>query len=114
MITTTTIDGTTARVRPYGAIDHDTLPAVREAVTALPLQVTDVVWDMRDVPFMDAAGLHLLTDTPAGPRRHPARRTAAVERLTPQPLWLLHLAAALFPTAGFDRLLAEIPPYQAA
>ncbi|WP_314225357.1 hypothetical protein [Streptomyces zaehneri] len=106
---TTMIVGTAARITPHGAIDHDTLPALRAAAAALPPNVTVVTWDLHDAPFMDVAGLHLLTDRrpPDGPPRQ-----TAVTGLAPQPLRLLRLAAELFPALEFGRLLCDLPPVQ--
>lgn len=104
---TTTIDGTTARITPYGDIDFDTLPPLRAAAEALPTNVTDLIWDMNHTAFMDTAGLHLLFTPrlPDGPNRH-----TTATGLRRQPLRLLLLAANLDPTT-FDitRLLPDAP-----
>ncbi|MEW1681780.1 hypothetical protein [Streptomyces sp. NPDC093594] len=60
MNVTTTLDGTTARIRTHGEIDFDTLPLLRAAAAALPWQVSDLQWDLSETPFTDIAGLHLL------------------------------------------------------
>ena len=105
---TTTIDGTSARITPYGDIDFDTLPPLRAAADALPAHVTDLLWDLNHTAFMDTAGLHLLfTPCPPG---GPNRRTTATG-LRCQPLRLLILAADLRP-ALFDLtcLFPDTPP----
>ncbi|MFF5899685.1 hypothetical protein ACFY8O_27675 [Streptomyces argenteolus] len=108
---TTMIEGTTARIVPHTAIDQDTLPLLRATAAALPQWVTEVVWDLHDTPFMDLAGLHLLTDPePAG---RPPRRTA-VTGMRPQPQELLRVAAELFPPLRFPRQLPGARPHQAA
>ncbi|MFF4845056.1 STAS domain-containing protein [Streptomyces collinus] len=103
----TTSDGTTARITPRGDIDFDTLPPLRAAADTLPVQVTDLLWDLSHTRFMDIAGLHLLF-TPAQPDGR-GRRTM-VTGLRPQPLRLLLLAADTNP-ATFDlaRLLSDTP-----
>ncbi|MFD7691594.1 hypothetical protein [Streptomyces sp. NPDC059781] len=105
---TTVIDGTSARITPYGDIDFDALPPLRAAADALPAHVTDLMWDLNHTAFMDTAGLHLLF-TPR-PSDVPDRRTTATG-LRRQPLRLLLLAADLHP-ATFDltRLLPDTPP----
>ncbi|MEV5899815.1 hypothetical protein [Streptomyces sp. NPDC052127] len=107
---TTMIVGTAARITPHGAIDYDTLPALRAAAAALPPNVNVVTWDLHDTSFMDVAGLHLLTDR--RPQDGPPRRTA-VAGPAPQPLRLLRLAAELFPALEFTRLLSDVPRVQA-
>ncbi|MFD9404789.1 ANTAR domain-containing protein [Streptomyces sp. NPDC060011] len=92
---TTMIDGAFARITPHGPIDHEALPELRAAVAVLPYEVTSVVWDLSDVPFMDVAGLHLLFGRP--PEDIPEPPTAAVTGLGPQPLRLLQLAAQTYP-----------------
>ncbi|WP_346010906.1 hypothetical protein [Streptomyces sp. SID5606] len=79
---TTTIDGTRARISPHGEIDYTVLPPLRAAAAALPVSVTDLLWDLREAPFMDVAGLHLFFD----PATHgsPLLRTT-VTGLGPQP-----------------------------
>ncbi|MDF3297080.1 STAS domain-containing protein [Streptomyces tropicalis] len=112
MHSTTTIDGSTARIVPHGDIDFTALADLRASRAALPPEVTTVTWDLHDAAFMDVAGLHLLTDhlTETG---HP-HRTAAVTGLTAQPDRLLRLASDLFPAMGFDQLLPGAPLDQAA
>ncbi|MFC8230265.1 STAS domain-containing protein [Streptomyces sp. NPDC057287] len=108
---TTALDGSTARITPHGAIDHDTAPALRTALAALPVSVTRVVWDLHDVPFMDSAALHLLTDP------HPANapsRQMTVTGLEPQAAELLRTAAELFPTLEIAGLLPDEPARRAA
>jgi anti-anti-sigma factor len=102
MHASTVVEGTTVRIAPAGPVDHDTLPALREALTSLPPDVDAVVWDLRSAGFMDVAGLHLLFDRVQedGPRP----RTVRVERLRPQHRRLLLLAARVLP--GLD--VAEI------
>ncbi|MEV6191945.1 STAS domain-containing protein [Streptomyces sp. NPDC051920] len=93
---TTTVNGTTARITPRGPIDYATLPDLRAALAALPDAVTDVLWDVQDVSFMDVAGLHLLFDQPLQDGHRP--QTIGVTGLAPQPLRLLTVAAQVFPT----------------
>ncbi|MFG3157037.1 STAS domain-containing protein [Streptomyces sp. NPDC048219] len=108
MNTTTTIDGTSARITPYGDIDYDTLPPLRAAADALPPQVTDLLWDLTHTAFMDVAGLHLLF-TPTPPGNGPHLRTT-VTGLRPQPLRLLRLAVDLNPDVfEVTRLLPGTP-----
>ncbi|MFD8275946.1 STAS domain-containing protein [Streptomyces flaveolus] len=105
---TTTIDGTSARITPCGDIDYDTLPPLRAAADALPVHVTDLLWDLTHTAFMDVAGLHLLfTSAPSG--NGPHRRTT-VTGLRRQPYRLLLLAADLNPTTfTILRLLPDTP-----
>ncbi|PWI45042.1 STAS domain-containing protein [Streptomyces sp. ICBB 8177] len=93
MYITTRIDGATAAITPHGEIDHDALPGLLEAARALPATVTSVTWDLYHVPFMDAAGLHLLSRPQSdGP-------TPRFVGLRPQPQRLIRQAARLFPAA---------------
>ncbi|PWI43022.1 STAS domain-containing protein [Streptomyces sp. ICBB 8177] len=92
MYTTTRIDGGNASITPHGDIDYETLPSLLDATRALPVTVTAVVWDLHDVPFMDVAGLHLLSDRRPG-------STVTLLGLRPQSQRLLHLAARVFPAA---------------
>ncbi|MFJ4126506.1 STAS domain-containing protein [[Kitasatospora] papulosa] len=110
MHVTTMIDATTAMIIPDGDLDHTALPKLHAVLAALPQDVTEVVWDLQNTPFMDTAGLHLLVDPQpaAGPRR------TTVTGIRPQPLALLHTAAEVFPTLGFTELLADAQPSQAA
>ncbi|MGW0817984.1 STAS domain-containing protein [Streptomyces viridiviolaceus] len=106
---TTTIDGTSARITLYGDIDFDTLPPVRAAAEALPAHVSDLLWDLNHMAFMDVAGLNFLF-TPIPPGAGPERRTT-VTGLRRQPLRLLLLAADVHPaTFDFARLLPDTPP----
>ncbi|MFF2140371.1 STAS domain-containing protein [Streptomyces sp. NPDC058193] len=98
---TTRIDGTTARITPHGAIDHDTAPALRMMLAALPVSVTRVAWDLHDVTFMDSAALHLITDPP--PVDAPSRRMA-VTGLKSQATELLRTAAELLPELKMPNL----------
>nr|WP_257101924.1 STAS domain-containing protein [Streptomyces sp. alain-838] len=100
----TVTDGTYARINRHGEIDADTLPSLQAALTALAPDVGDVLFDLRDTPFMSAAGLRVLFDhsVDASP---PRRRT--VTGLRSQPLRLLLIAADLNP-AAYD--LARILP----
>ncbi|MFJ9623920.1 STAS domain-containing protein [Streptomyces sp. NPDC101181] len=101
----TMLDGVTATVTPRGELDHDTLPLLRAAAAELPDHVTRVTWDLREIHFMDSAGLHLLTDPPAsdgGPAR-----SVSVTGLTAQTRRLLSLAADVFPTEDFAQFLAN-------
>ncbi|MEU6621979.1 hypothetical protein ABZ926_14560 [Streptomyces litmocidini] len=103
----TTITGTTARVAPHGEIDSHTLPPLRAAVDRLPLQVTDLLWDLEHTSFTDITGLRLLF----GPAPHGVlcRRTV-VTNLREQPLQLLLIAADLFPTIyDVSRLVPDTP-----
>ncbi|MFJ4539723.1 lipid asymmetry maintenance protein MlaB [Streptomyces tibetensis] len=103
---TTTIDGTSARIRVRGEIDFDTLPPLRAVAAALPPQVSDLEWDLTGTSFMDIAGLHLLF----GPATSPACRTT-VTGLGTQPLWLLFTASETDPTVfDLSRLLPDIAP----
>ncbi|MFC8226489.1 STAS domain-containing protein [Streptomyces sp. NPDC057287] len=111
MDTTTMIEGTTARITPHGEIDHDSLPELRAAAAALPPGVTEVVWDLHDTPFVDTAGLHLLTDP--RPADSPRRRTTVTGMQT-QPLELLRTAAELFPTLEFAHMVPETRQQAAA
>ncbi|MFG2138365.1 STAS domain-containing protein [Streptomyces sp. NPDC048650] len=52
-----------------GELDHETEPALRRTLAALPGTLSSVVLDMQHVPFMDSAGLHFLR----GMHRHTAR-----------------------------------------
>ncbi|MFD9286844.1 STAS domain-containing protein [Streptomyces sp. NPDC060030] len=111
MNVTTLIDATSATIIPHGEIDHTTLPKLRAVVAALPRDVAEVVWDLKDTPFIDTAGLHLLVDPP--PADVPPRR-ATVTGMQPQPLRVLRTAAELFPTLEFARLLPEARQHGAA
>ncbi|MEU6173061.1 STAS domain-containing protein [Streptantibioticus parmotrematis] len=91
-----TVDGTNAAITPHGDIDFDTLPGLLNAARALPATVTAVTWDMYDVPFMDVAGLHLLSS------RRP-HRTARFVGLRPQPQRVVTLATHLFPAAKWGQ-----------
>ncbi|MFF7342068.1 STAS domain-containing protein [Streptomyces sp. NPDC008163] len=104
MNVTTMIDATTARIIPHGDIDHTALPKLRAVIDALPRDVTELVWDLNDTPFLDSAGLHLLTDpTPAGtPQRH-----TRVTGLGPQQWELFRTAEELFPHLGLSSLLQD-------
>ncbi|MFF9607708.1 hypothetical protein ACF1GY_36530 [Streptomyces sp. NPDC014684] len=103
----TIIDGTTARITVSGDIDFQSLPPLRTAADALPVHVTDLLWDLNHTFFMDVAGPHILSALALAPPDRPDRRTT-VTGLRPQPLRLLLLAAetnsATFP---FDRLLCD-------
>ncbi|MFD6967417.1 STAS domain-containing protein [Streptomyces sp. NPDC059949] len=108
MRVTTTNDGLTAVITPYGEIDFDVLPRLVSAAGELPLSVTQVTWDLREALFMDVAGLHLLIHqrlacTDAG-------RTLTVTGLRQQPLRLLQLAAELFPAGEWADLLPDPLP----
>ncbi|MFG3042242.1 lipid asymmetry maintenance protein MlaB [Streptomyces sp. NPDC048330] len=93
---TTMITGTTARITPHGEIDFDTLPPLHRVLDRLPLQVTELLWDLEHLSFTDVAGLHLIF----GPMAHGrlSCRTT-VTNLRDQPLQLLLTAADLFPAA---------------
>ncbi|MFG2311470.1 STAS domain-containing protein [Streptomyces sp. NPDC048566] len=102
---TTMTEGHRARITPHAAIDLDVLPDLRAALHALPEQVTTVVWDLRDTPFMDSAGLHLLFDPPTTGESQP--RTRCVTGLTPQPLRLLLTAEQIFPTLNIRDVVCD-------
>ncbi|MEU9522789.1 STAS domain-containing protein [Streptomyces sp. NPDC048224] len=104
---TTTIDGTSARISPLGAIDYDTLPSLRAAVAALPARVSDLLWDLAGTTFMDVAGLHLLFD-PTPPGRQLRRTT--VTGLGMQPTRLLTIAASLDPALNSSSLIIPVAP----
>jgi anti-anti-sigma factor len=93
---TTAVDGSSAHITVQGDIDHTAMPRLRAAVAALPPSVTHLRWDLREVAFMDVAGLHLLCDPT--PQDNPRRTT--VTGLGLQPLCLLVLFSDLYP--GFD------------
>ncbi|MFD3441087.1 hypothetical protein ACFWU3_26665 [Streptomyces sp. NPDC058685] len=105
---TTSVSGAAAQITPHGAIDYDTLPALRAAAAGLPHDVTQVTWNLYDASFIDVSGLHLLTDTPHQDGRPP--RQTEVAGLTPQSLRLLRLASELFPAQEFARLLPATTP----
>lgn len=103
MNTTTRIAGSTARITPHGEIDYDTLPSLRAAAAALPPGVTAVIWDLHDTLFMDVAGLHLLLEQQADPRRE-----TSVRNLARQPLGLLVLTEEIAPTPDLARLRSTL------
>ncbi|MFC9266261.1 STAS domain-containing protein [Streptomyces zhihengii] len=105
---TTEIRGTAATLTPRGDIDYQHLDQLRATVQQLPTSVTDVSWDLRDAPFVDVAGLHLLS-TPSDPRRG-----TSLANLQPQHRRLLTIACELFPDADFDRYLSGSGAHQAA
>lgn len=94
---TTEIHGAGATLTPHGDIDFQHLAQLRDSVSRLPSAVTEVAWDLRDAPFVDVAGLHLLSA-----RGEPARATS-LTNLRPQPRRLLLVASEIFPEAGFGR-----------
>ncbi|MBM9617635.1 STAS domain-containing protein [Streptomyces zhihengii] len=96
---TTEIHGTSATLTPHGDIDFQQLAQLRSSVDRLPPAVTDVAWDLRDAPFVDVAGLHLL-NTPGDPER-----ATSLTNLHPQHRRLLAVACEVFPEADFDRYL---------
>ncbi|MDG9722805.1 STAS domain-containing protein [Streptomyces sp. DH41] len=105
---TTVTDGTYARITPHGEIDADTLPSLQAALTALAPDVGDVLFDLRDTPFMSAAGLRVLFDHSVDASL-PRRRT--VTGLRSQPLRLLLIAADLNPVAyDLARILPDTLP----
>ncbi|MFE2538074.1 lipid asymmetry maintenance protein MlaB [Streptomyces sp. NPDC059371] len=108
MRVTTTSDGVTAVITPYGEIDFHVLPRLLTASQDLPPSVTQVTWDLRGARFMDVAGLHLLihqrmTCADTG-------RTLNVTGLRQQPLRLLQLAAELFPAGEWGGFLPDHLP----
>ncbi|MET7405315.1 STAS domain-containing protein [Streptomyces parvulus] len=107
-----TIDGDRAVISPRGAIDQDTRPGLSTAADSLPASVTSVTWDLREVVFMDSAGLHLLEDQ----HRTALGRGGSITLAGPQtqPLHLLRLAAQLYPAGPWSPLLAGLPPADAA
>lgn len=100
---TTEIHGSAATLTPRGDIDYQHLDQLRDTLLQLPPSVTAVAWDLRDAPFVDVAGLHLLS-TPAEPRR-----ATSLTNLKPQHRRLLTIACELFPDADFDRYLRHGP-----
>lgn len=102
--TSTVIFGDEAAIRPHGDIDHDALPSLRAASDALPGDVAFLTWDFGDVPFIGVAGLHLLGEQRMLAGRQ--GRTLTVRGLRAQPQRLLRVAAELYPTMGWNTLLA--------
>ncbi|RRQ70135.1 hypothetical protein CQW39_34645 [Streptomyces griseofuscus] len=98
MSITTTLDGTSARIAWRGDVDFDTVPVLRAAADALPADVADLLWDLKDAPFMDVTGLHFLF---AHAQARGRSRRTTVTGLRQQPLRLLLLAVDLDP-AAFD------------
>ncbi|MFG3321126.1 STAS domain-containing protein [Streptomyces sp. NPDC048171] len=112
MIIPITIDGDRAVISPSGAIDQDTRPGLYAAADSLPASVSSVTWDLREVVFMDSAGLHLLED-----QHRTARRSGGSLTVTgpqPQPLHLLRLAARMYPAGPWSPLLSGLPSAGAA
>ncbi|WP_420037330.1 STAS domain-containing protein [Streptomyces sp. cg28] len=89
-----------ATLTPHGDIGFADLDQLRARVDQLPSDVTEVVWDLHAVPFMDIAGLHLLGVS--SPRLH-----VSVTNLPSQPLHLLRLAGELFPHMGWEQHLPD-------
>ncbi|MER5951809.1 STAS domain-containing protein [Streptomyces sp. NPDC001904] len=96
-----------ATLTPHGDIDLAGIDELHTLIAQLPPAVTEVVWDLRAVPFMDITGLHLL-----GAQAAPAH--VSVTNLPPQPLRLLRLACELFPQMGWERHLPDSPVSRAA
>ncbi|MFE7385808.1 STAS domain-containing protein [Streptomyces zhihengii] len=105
---TTEIRGTAATLTPRGDIDFQHLDQLRATLHRLPPSVTNVAWDLRDAPFVDVAGLDLLS-TPSDPQR-----ATSLTNLQPQHRRLLTIACELFPDARFDRYLNTPGAHQAA
>ncbi|MFI7388129.1 STAS domain-containing protein [Streptomyces sp. NPDC049813] len=91
------LHGSTATLTPHGDIDYDHLGELRACLDRLPRTVTRVVWDLRDTPFVDVAGLHLFDTAPASVRE------VVVTHLRSQPHRLIETARALFPYLEWDR-----------
>lgn len=74
-----------------GEIDKDTAPALRDAVRRLQALRVPVVLDLREVTFMDASGLRVLTEASlASADGQPAIR---VQNPSNHVRWLLEIAA---------------------
>ncbi|MEU6057020.1 STAS domain-containing protein [Streptomyces sp. NPDC047097] len=100
MDSTTEVAGEAAWITPHGDIDFSSLPSLRAAAARLPAAVTSLTWDLRDVSFLDLAGLHLLAEQANCARL--ASRALSVIRLQPQPRRLLKVATELFPGAAWS------------
>ncbi|MBP0457881.1 STAS domain-containing protein [Streptomyces montanisoli] len=74
---------------PHGDLDFGALPLLCRALAEMPAGTRDVTLDMRDVPFMDVAGVHLMEEL----RLFGLRRRASVETVgwQRQPLRVLRL-----------------------
>ncbi|MET8658423.1 STAS domain-containing protein [Streptomyces griseus] len=98
MYITTELTGRSATLTPRGDIGFEGLEQLRACLAGLPDTVVEVKWDLRDVTFMDIAGLHLLS-TPTAPMQ------VSLTNLTPQVSRLLEMANATFPCQEWDRYL---------
>ncbi|MYT73379.1 MULTISPECIES: hypothetical protein [unclassified Streptomyces] len=97
---TITLHDETATLAPHGDIDGEQLDDLNHYRAGLPTEVTEVVWNLRDVPFLCIAALHLLD--PSTPHL-----SITVVNIPPQPLRLLNLAHEQFPRMGWDRHLPD-------
>ncbi|MEU6389064.1 STAS domain-containing protein [Streptomyces sp. NPDC046939] len=104
---TTELDGDSVTLTPHGDIDFDSLDQLRARLTGLPSEVTRVVLDLHDAPFVDIAGLHLLDLSPS-----PVHVTVTAP--SPQALRMLRSACELFPHMDFERHLPDAGRTQAA
>ncbi|MEU3837876.1 STAS domain-containing protein [Streptomyces microflavus] len=98
MYVTTEQHGRSATLTPRGDIDFAGLEQLRACLAGLPDTVGEVIWDLRDVTFMDVAGLHLIS-TPIAAAR------VSLTNMTPQAVRLLEAATAVFPRQEWDRHL---------
>ncbi|MER5884902.1 STAS domain-containing protein [Streptomyces sp. NPDC001941] len=105
MFITSKVDGTTAVLTARGEIDFDALPELVNASAALPPSVTEVTWELREAPFMDIAGLHLLIHQRLACEQ--AGRKLTVTGLHRQPLHLLEMAQNLFPDGRWNEFLPD-------
>lgn len=107
--------GPTLHLAPAGALDMDTRSALDE-IRAAPDGVDEVACDMRDLAFLDLAGLHALLDLA---HRLDARGIAFFAYdWQPQPRRLLDLVDELYPPDGArgrpTRLLRRLQDFAAA
>jgi anti-anti-sigma regulatory factor len=108
MLISTTTEGPAAVVTPCGEITFDALPLLLAAHRTLPPAIDEVIWDLRQAPFMDITGLHLLVDQRIASRK--AGRRLTITGLQDQPLRLVRLAQELFPEDHWtDFLPHEVP-----
>ncbi|MFB7779553.1 STAS domain-containing protein [Streptomyces bauhiniae] len=103
-----TVEQTTAVLAPYGNIDISSVPDLVFVAGALPEEVTEVVWDLRHVRFMDSAGLHLLMNQRKDCRI--AGRGLRVRGLRDQPMRLVELIADLRPWEPWLEFLEPAAP----
>ncbi|MFD4540150.1 STAS domain-containing protein [Streptomyces bauhiniae] len=100
---TTQNDGVTAVIRPRGEIDFETLPELLTATRRLPPNLSQLIWNLQEAPFMDAAGLHLLIHQRL--ECLVMGRKLTVTGLQQQPVRMLNLARELFPAGDWDDFL---------